>query len=304
MPVEFLSDDQAARYGHYAGDPTPAQLARYFFLDDADLARIRQHRGAHQRLGFAVQLGTVRFLGTFLTDPTEVLTSVVRYLAHQLGITDLTVLPRYLERKATRYEHAREIPQAYGYREFTDQPEHFWLVRWLYLRAWLSDERPSVLFDLTTARLIERKILLPGVTVLARLVAQVRERVANRLWRVLYRAVTPAQRARLEDLLTIPPNARLTVLEQLRRAAQGVNSVGMLKALKRLDTVRALDLSSVNLHAVPPARLTALARTASSRMHPASPGCPTSGASRRCSPTLARPRPWPKTTPWICWTPC
>ena len=29
MPVELLSDDQAARYGQYTGDPTPAQLARY-----------------------------------------------------------------------------------------------------------------------------------------------------------------------------------------------------------------------------------------------------------------------------------
>jgi len=143
MPVEFLSDDQAARYGHYAGDPTPAQLARYFFLDDADLARIQQHRGSHQRLGFALQLGTVRFLGTFLTDPTVVPPIVVRHLAHQLGITDLTVLPRYLERKATRYTHAREIQQAYGYREFTDQPEHFRLVRWLYLRAWRSCRGPG-----------------------------------------------------------------------------------------------------------------------------------------------------------------
>jgi len=197
MPVEFLSDDQAARYARYARDPTPAQLARYFYLDDADLALINRRRGRHQRLGFALQLGTVRFLGTFLTNPTDVPTIVVRHLAQQLAIADISVLARYREREATPYAHAREIQQFYGYRDFTDPPEYFHLIRWLYTRTWLSDERPSVLFDLTTARLIERKMLLPGVSVLARLIARVRDRVATRLWRVIGRLLTSDQQATL-----------------------------------------------------------------------------------------------------------
>jgi hypothetical protein len=213
-------------------------------------------------LGFAVQLGTLRFLGTFLTNPTDVPTIVVRHLAQQLAIADISVLTRYREREATPYAHAREIQQCYGYRDFTDPPEYFRLIRWLYARTWLSDERPSVLFDLTTARLIERNILLPGVSVLARLIARVRDRVAARLWRVIGRILAPDQQATLATLLTIPERARMTVLEQLRRGAIGTSSVSMIRALKRVELIRALGMRAVDVSAIPPARLDALARYA------------------------------------------
>ncbi len=88
MPVEFLTDAQAATYGRYAGPPSTAELDRFFLLDDKARGLIEPKRLPHTRLGFAVQLTTLLFLGTFLPDPTDVPTAVVDYLAEQLGIED------------------------------------------------------------------------------------------------------------------------------------------------------------------------------------------------------------------------
>lgn len=79
MPVEFLSDEQAARYGRYHADPSPEQLARFFYLSPADVQFLAPYRLPHTRLGCAVQLCTLRFLGTFLPAPTHVPAVVVQY---------------------------------------------------------------------------------------------------------------------------------------------------------------------------------------------------------------------------------
>ena len=95
VPVEFLSDEQVAAYGRFDGVPSRAELERFFLLDDADRKLVDPHRDAHNRLGFALQLGTVRFLGTFLEDPLDVPWAVVEYLADQLGVPDASVIKDY-----------------------------------------------------------------------------------------------------------------------------------------------------------------------------------------------------------------
>ncbi|KND38775.1 DUF4158 domain-containing protein [Streptomyces stelliscabiei] len=49
MPAEFLTDEQAAAHAAYRGAPSPAELERFFFLDDADRELIESKRRAHHR---------------------------------------------------------------------------------------------------------------------------------------------------------------------------------------------------------------------------------------------------------------
>ena len=176
MPVSFLTADQERRYGGYAGEPSSEQLARYFHLDDADRELVAAKRWDHMRLGYAAQLGTVRFLGTFLDDPTAVPAGVAADLARQLGVTDPRCLARYRE-GGVRWQHAREIRSRYGYREFTDPTAGFRLVRWLYALCWTGTDRPSVLFDRATAWLVAERVLLPGTSALERLVTETLDQI-------------------------------------------------------------------------------------------------------------------------------
>jgi hypothetical protein len=272
MPVEFLTEDQQRRYGRYTEDPSPLQLARYFHFDDRDHQLLAQCQTDHTCLGFAVQLGTVRFLGTFLSDPTDVPANVVAYVAQQLGIRDLTCLAQSRSQD-TQWDHVAKIQRAYEYRDFYHPQEVFRLVRWLYTRAWLSAERPSVLFDFATARLVAHKVLLPGVTVLERLVARVRDRAALRLWHILAQLPTPDQQVRLETLLQVPEGARSSHFDRLRHAPTRVSGPALVAALQRLEAIRALGVSDLPLAHLPPNRLRALARYGAAARHP--PGlCP------------------------------
>ena len=179
------------RTGRFVGPPSQADLERVFFLDDEDRALVGRRRGEHMKLGFALQLVTVR-------------------------------------------------------------PE---FVAWVAARSWTSGDGPKAIFNDGVGWLRERKVLLPGVTILARLVVSVRDETTKRLWGVLEGLLTIGQRYVLDQLLEVQPGSRVSDLERWRKGVvPRASGPTIIKALDQVSEIAGLELAELGAEALVPQR--------------------------------------------------
>ena len=75
-------------------------------------------------------------------------------------------MKQYTERTKTRFDQQWEIRRMYGLKETTEVDKEF--ADWVAARSWTSGDGPRAIFVDGLVWLRERKVLLPGVTMLAR----------------------------------------------------------------------------------------------------------------------------------------
>jgi TnpA family transposase len=203
----------------------------------------------------------VRFLGTFLDDPTDVPPAAVKVLCAQMGIQDPACISAYQDNRQ-RFAHMAEIRSRFGYLDFSDPRMGFRLARWLYAQCWTGTERPGALFERATAWLLAHKVLLPGASVLERFVSRLRQRVETRVWRLLGSSISVEQRECLEGLFRVPEGNRSSLLDQLRSGPVKVSVPALVRTLQRLQKIREIGIRSPAASRIPPSRIAALARFA------------------------------------------
>ncbi len=99
--------------------------------------------------------------------------------------------------------------------------------------------------------MVERKVLLPGVTVLAHQAIQVRDRAPRCLCRTLARVLNRRQAARLDIHYESPCQS---LLKSLRIVPSRVSKALLVEALIRQQEIRAQDVIRFDLSIVPPVR--------------------------------------------------
>jgi len=155
MPPRHLSDEQRQRYARFATAPSPDQLARYFHLDRSDREITDGLCGGHNRLGFALMLGSARFLGIFPGADLEIPNSYTAFPVNQLDLKEALSLTDYFDHNGQRIRHIALIRERYGFTEFADNgPARFRLTRRLYALCWSGDDHPGPLIERATSWLV------------------------------------------------------------------------------------------------------------------------------------------------------
>ncbi|MFT6332066.1 MAG: TnpA family transposase [Lentimonas sp.] len=92
MPTNFLTNEQKETYEKFPDEIDEYDLAKYFLLDERDLEFIAKKRGLQNRFGFALQIGSIRFLGMSVADLNIIPRDIKKFVADQIEVSNLKIL--------------------------------------------------------------------------------------------------------------------------------------------------------------------------------------------------------------------
>jgi TnpA family transposase len=244
MPIAFLTAAERERLNHFP-DPIPDEdLSAFFTLSDADQLEVGKQRGAHNQLGFALQLCALRYLGFAPDDLHSTPWPAVLFVARQLALPP-EALAAYGHRIHTRTTHLQQVQAYLGFSPAL--PLDFEaLTSWLVDRA-LEHDQPTWLLRLACDKLRRERIVRPGVTRLERLVATAREQAQAETFQRLIPLLTPPRQHWLDALLEPDPALGWTRLTWLRQEATSHAASQILATLEKIAFLLAAGVAQWTL---------------------------------------------------------
>ena len=257
MPGQIFTLAEREQLSSFPPNPTEDDIITFFALSSQDLGLINKRSGDYNQLGFALQLGTLRYLG-FLPDKLlEAPVSIINYLAEQLQVNRHS-LSLYGKREKTRTDQMLEICSYLGWRKSTPMDVLLW-EDWLLERA-MEHDRPGVLFQLLCDKLRVEKIVRPAVTTLERMVINSRSKANTETFKRLQFLLTTDTTAFLDSLLVTDAITGQTNMTWLRRNATTNSPNSILNALKKLTFLEKHGVPYWDLSCLNPNRLKFLAQ--------------------------------------------
>ena len=227
-------------------------LVQHWTLSEDDLAIIVRRRRPHNRLGFAIQLCALRYPGRLLRPGELIPDTPLAFVAEQLQVAP-EVLADYATRGPTRYEQLDALREGFGFTPFS-RPLRVALQEWLLPIA-LTTTSGAGLARSLLGECRRRRIIVPGISSVERMVAQALLDAERHVAEHLTRGLETGQRRLLDALLLPHAGTNLSGLGWVRQppGKPGRNTFAVI--IRRLALLRDIGIDPNIAAGIHPERL-------------------------------------------------
>jgi hypothetical protein len=254
VAARMFSEEQLERLQSFP-DLARDDLIRYFTLTQADVAFVDtgRGRGPADRLGLAVQLCTLPWLGFVPDEVRSAPPTAVARLAERLGLEPV-VLQGYGRRAHTRSDHLLLAAGYLGWKSApAGGPEMKELGQFLLDRA-MEHDSPTLLINLAAEFLMSVKTIRPGVSVLEKMITSARTGATALTTELVGHLLTGRCRSDLDRLLANDAGLGMTRLTWLTRPAVEATASAVLTSVRKLAYLRGMDAHALDLSVLPAER--------------------------------------------------
>lgn len=199
-PSGFLSDEQRQSLSRFAEFIDQADVIKYFLLSEYDKTVIPVRSHSYTRLGFALSLCALRFLGFIPEELSLVPENAMLFVLKQINLESIPVdFEQYGIRAQTRTDHALRIEQHLGFKPFNESEQES-LKAWLLIQA-MEHDRPILLLRMSIDKLKQVRISRPTLVFLERLVSSVREMAKKKTYQLMAGVLSDERKRLLDNLL-------------------------------------------------------------------------------------------------------
>src|SRR6266699_3548575 len=225
---------------------------RYFTLTPADAAFVDPGagRGPGDRLGMAVQLATLPWLGFVPDDVASAPPAAVGRLAERLGL-DPGALRGYGRRAQTRSDHLAKVARYLSWKTAPDGSREMKELEQFLLDRAMEHDSPTLLFNLAREYLMSAKVIRPGAVTLAKMVGTARAGAGELTSQKVGHLLTLQVRQDLDLLMTYDAGLGMTRLAWLTTAAVEATASALKTSIEKLAWLRNMDAHHLDLSVLP-----------------------------------------------------
>lgn len=245
---QFLSKRQRYQPISLPQNFSDEEMARDWTLVEGDRQEIEKYRKS-SRLYLAIQICAVRLYGRFLHHVHDLSPHIVNYLGQQLDLPpSLTV--EVPEREATYLEHRQHVLKHLGFQRF-DQIAQEQFATWIERQAQLG-VLPDALFQQAEDHLLDKRVLLPGPSVLERLIIHVCADVHLQLFEMVFQRLSPVLRQAIDRLLMVPDGEQRSTFYHLKAYPPAPSISSIQSYLQRFQTVAETGIDDFEIQGLTP----------------------------------------------------